>query len=101
MPCCLVRCLMQAVGTGRLPDEWAVNGSFPALQELNLAINRLSGSLPASYLSASPFPYLRWIILAGNELAGTIPAPQPACSLCKPKASATHPPLNMLKLCVL
>ena len=81
---------MQTVGTGRLPDEWATNGSFPALQVLNLAVNRLSGNLPASYLSGSPFQSLQYIVLAGNELAGTIPAAQPACSLCRPKACATH-----------
>ena len=86
----LMRCLTQAVGTGRLPDEWGTNGSFSELQFLDLAVNRLSGNLPASYLSGSPFQSLWWLILAGNELAGTIPAPQPACSLCKPKASATY-----------
>lgn len=78
------------VTAGSLPDDWGRNESLPALQELLLTLNTISGTLPASYLGMRAFKSLRELVLAGNQLFGTIPVPQPGCSLCMPKVSAAQ-----------
>ena len=63
--------------TGRLfnlPDAWATNGSFPALQAVNLSTAQLRGPLPDTWGQGAAFPQLRLLNLSTTELSGTLPA---------------------------
>ncbi len=58
-----------------LPDSWAVNGSFPALQVMNLSGppgNPLAGSLPSSWAAPVAFPELQILNLSDSQVSGTL-----------------------------
>ena len=59
-------------GAGTLPPGWAANGSFPALQNILLSYNKLSGSLPNAWFSAA-FPSLHFLSLDSNRFNGRAP----------------------------
>ena len=56
-----------------LPDSWARDGSFPALQTLNFSLSGLTGSLPDSWAQASAFPALQTMNFSVTSLTGTLP----------------------------
>lgn len=56
-----------------LPDAWAHDGSFPALQILNFSLSGLTGSLPDSWAQASAFPALQTMNFSVTSLTGTLP----------------------------
>ena len=56
-----------------LPDAWAANGSFPALQSMNFSFAVLAGSLPASWGQPGAFPELLNMNLSLTQLSGRLP----------------------------
>lgn len=56
-----------------LPNSWARDGSFPALQTLNFSLSGLTGSLPDSWAQASAFPALQTMNFSVTSLTGTLP----------------------------
>lgn len=56
-----------------LPDSWAVNGSFPALQAMNFSTSSLAGSLPSSWANPTAFPRLSLLNFSSTQLSGTLP----------------------------
>ena len=56
-----------------LPDSWAGNGSFPALQTLNFSSSSVAGSLPSIWAVDTAFPELRVFNLSLTQLSGTLP----------------------------
>ena len=57
-----------------LPDAWATNGSFPALQSLNFAGSDLAGTLPDSWSQPNAFQKLQAVNVSFSHLSGTLPA---------------------------
>ena len=57
-----------------LPDSWASNGSFPALQNMTCISSELAGTLPSIWAEAAAFPQLRSMIFIDTWLSGTLPA---------------------------
>ena len=57
-----------------LPDAWAANGSFPALQLLSFSGDELAGSLPDSWTQSGSFPQLKFLDLSSTQVSGTLPA---------------------------
>ena len=57
-----------------LPDAWAFNNSFPALQALNFTNSSLSGTLPASWGQPDAFPELQLLDFSHTQLLGALPA---------------------------
>lgn len=58
-----------------LPDSWADNGSFPALQIINFTgpAGNIAGSLPSSWAAPTAFPELQVLNLSTTQLSGTLP----------------------------
>ncbi len=56
-----------------LPDSWAGNGSFPALQTLNFSSSSVAGSLPSIWALDTAFPELTVLNLSSTQLSGTLP----------------------------
>ena len=56
-----------------LPNSWAENGSFSALQILNFSLSGLTGSLPDSWAQSSAFPALQTMNFSVTSLTGTLP----------------------------
>jgi len=58
-----------------LPDSWAGNGSFPALQIMNFTgpAGNIAGSLPSSWAAPTAFPELQVLNLSTTQLSGTLP----------------------------
>ena len=56
-----------------LPDSWADNGSFSALQTMNFSLSGLTGSLPDSWAQPSAFPALQTMNFSVTCLTGTLP----------------------------
>ncbi len=56
-----------------LPDSWAANGSFPALQVMNFSLASLAGSLPSIWAQDTAFPQLQTMNLSMTQLSGTLP----------------------------
>ncbi len=57
--------------TGSLPEGLAL---LPALQQLSLSNNSLSGSIPGVWGTPGSFPQLRGMFLIGNHLTGSLKA---------------------------
>ena len=57
-----------------LPDSWAANGSFPALQTMNFSNTDLVGTLPEVWAQSTAFPQLQLLNLTMTGLSGTLPA---------------------------
>ncbi|KAL4447322.1 hypothetical protein ABPG77_007355 [Micractinium sp. CCAP 211/92] len=62
-----------STGTRRLQAS-SDSGAFPALRELLLSYNDLTGSLPAEWAGASAFPSLTAMDLEHNQLSGQLGA---------------------------
>ena len=56
-----------------LPDSWAANNSFAALQVINISSASLAGSLPNSWASPLAFPSLKVLNVSVTQLSGTLP----------------------------
>ena len=58
-----------------LPDSWADNGSFPALQIMNFTgpDGNIAGSLPSSWAAPTAFSELQVLNLSTTQLSGTLP----------------------------
>lgn len=58
-----------------LPDSWADNGSFPALQIMNFTgpDGNITGSLPSSWAAPIAFPELQVLNLSTTQISGTLP----------------------------
>lgn len=56
-----------------LPDQWAANGTFPALQAMNFSGAALAGSLPSSWSSRTAFPQLQTLDFRATKLSATLP----------------------------
>ena len=56
-----------------LPDSWAGNGSFPALQTLKFSSSSVAGSLPSIWALDIAFPELTVPNLSSTQLSGTLP----------------------------
>ena len=58
-----------------LPDTWADNGSFPALQIMNFTgpAGNIAGSLPSSWAAPTAFPELQVLNLSTTQISGTLP----------------------------
>lgn len=58
-----------------LPDSWAGNGSFAALQIMNFTgpAGNIAGSLPSSWAAPTAFPELQVLNLSTTQLSGTLP----------------------------
>lgn len=56
-----------------LPNTWASNGSFPALQSINFSTAALASTLPSSWSSQSAFPQLRTLNFSATQLSGSLP----------------------------
>ena len=62
--------------TGSLPDlpnDWAVNGSFPALLLLNLSWAQLAGTLPELWSQSEAWPQLVNLDLSNTSVGGSLP----------------------------
>ncbi|CAK0772056.1 hypothetical protein CVIRNUC_003924 [Coccomyxa viridis] len=69
---------LDLVGNGltyNLPDGWSSKGaaSWPALRDLHLDANLMTGTLPASWGAGGSFPMLSNLTLANNNLSGSLP----------------------------
>ena len=53
----------------QLPDMWATNSSFPALQSLSFAASSLVGTLPGGWGQPSAFPQLQNLNLSFTQLS--------------------------------
>lgn len=61
--------------TGTLPPEWAANGSYTALQRLNIGGNNFSATLPLGWGNAtSALPALQTLLASQAGLRGSLPA---------------------------
>ncbi len=56
-----------------LPDSWAGNGSFPALQTMNFSSSSVAGSLPSNRAVGTAFPELRVLNHSSTQLSGMLP----------------------------
>jgi len=56
-----------------LPDSWAGNGSFPALQTMNFSSSSVAGLLPSIWAVGTVFPELTVLNLSSTQLSGTLP----------------------------
>lgn len=56
-----------------LPDSWADDGSFFALQTMNFSLSGLTGSLPDSWAQPSAFPALQTMNFSVTSVTGTLP----------------------------
>ena len=80
---------------GTLPSSWGVHGSFPALSNLTLANNNLSGSLPVSW-GLNPqrvprFKHLQWLALLPGAMLSAVPVMRAAqSSMLRRPGSRTH-----------
>ena len=57
-----------------LPDSWADDGAFPALQSIVFATANLTGTLPAIWGQSSAFAALKVLNLSATHLSGSLPA---------------------------
>ena len=61
--------------TGILPSSWSASNSLPQLRTLELTDNLLAGELPSSWgYQSQSFPSLEVLDVALNNLNGTLPA---------------------------
>lgn len=60
--------------TGTLPAIWGQSPAFTALKVLNLSATHLSGTLPAAWGDSGAFPALEQLLLWGTNLIGSLPS---------------------------